>query len=177
MSDLLPPSPSVVHPAARLFIPSPSHLAASSASMTYSEKQSDERQRSSTIDTARVSALNIARSSSPTSYEDYEVDHDDRGATFLTDSGPIIRPLDYSVLMVSGDHTNEELARTVDDLSQWMSVVQSGFSSLLDINETVIEEEEIEEPLGDLSFDPDLSHLSFPQQNSYFPITPGNFIG
>jgi hypothetical protein len=144
--------------------------------MAYPEQQSDEGQRLKTIDTTRVSALNIARSSSPTSYEEYEVVHDDREATFLTESGPIIRPLDYSVLMVSGDHTNEELARTVDDLSQWMSVVQSGFSNLLDINETVIEEE-IEEPLGDLSFDPDLSHLSFPQQNSYFPITSGNFIG
>ena len=46
--------------------------------------------------------------------------------------GPAMRPLDLSVLMRSHERTHAELTRTVEDLSQWLSVVEVGLSGMLD---------------------------------------------
>jgi hypothetical protein len=44
--------------------------------------------------------------------------------------------------MVSHDATHAELAKTVDDLTQWLSVVEIGLIGMLDrANEDTIEEE------------------------------------
>lgn len=44
---------------------------------------------------------------------------------------PEIRPLDIGALMYSRDDTHAELARTVEELAQWLSVVETGFTDLL----------------------------------------------
>lgn len=59
--------------------------------------------------------------------------------------GPAMRPLDFSALMRSHEGTHVELARTVEDLSQWLSVVEVGLSGMLDTTGedlTITEEQE-----------------------------------
>lgn len=93
------------------------------------------------------------------------------------------------MLTTSDENTHAALARTVDDLSQWLSVVRDGLDGLLDnLNGALIEEEEPEEE-AELSLsdayafgneledhpdydDPDFSGFTLPhvQQNSYFPV-------
>jgi hypothetical protein len=46
--------------------------------------------------------------------------------------GPMIRPLDFGALMSSHDSTHADLARTVDDLVQWLHVVETGLTTVLD---------------------------------------------
>lgn len=45
--------------------------------------------------------------------------------------GPVIRPLDYS-LLTSPDAVHSELAQTVADLAQWLEVIDHGLSNVLD---------------------------------------------
>ena len=55
---------------------------------------------------------------------------------------PPIRPLDLAPLMHSHELTHAELARTVDELQQWMSVVEVGLAQMLDrTTQDTIEEE------------------------------------
>jgi len=44
---------------------------------------------------------------------------------------PIIRKLDYTALTQSHEATHEELAKTVDELAKWLSLVEVGLSGLL----------------------------------------------
>ena len=68
-------------------------------------------------------------------------------------SGPQIRPLDLGPLMHSHEATHAELARTVDELQQWMSVVEAGLTQMLDRST----EETIEEETEDVVvFDPNM---------------------
>ncbi|TFK96326.1 hypothetical protein BDV98DRAFT_311103 [Pterulicium gracile] len=173
MSDLLPPSPSVAQ-----------------ASMHTSQFKAF---RDNIPTGPALPNLSIVRSTSPVSYDEEDDDH--LGESLLATptplllSGPIIRPLDYAVLTTSDENTHAALARTVDDLSQWLSVVRDGLDGLLDnLNGALIEEEEPEEE-AELSLsdayafgneledhpdydDPDFSGFTLPhvQQNSYFPV-------
>ena len=45
---------------------------------------------------------------------------------------PPIRPLDLEPLMHSHELTHAELARTVDDLQKWMSIVEVGLVQMLE---------------------------------------------
>lgn len=68
--------------------------------------------------------------------------------------GPTIRPLNFTSLMHSDDATHAELARTVDDLAQWLNVVEVGLTQMLEsAGEPTIEEEQEQEdgsaPLSD----------------------------
>jgi len=64
-------------------------------------------------------------------------------------AGPMIHPLDFAALLQSNDAMHAELARTVDDLAQWLGVVEAGLGTLLDGGEDTIEEEaEAEEALS-----------------------------
>ena len=58
--------------------------------------------------------------------------------------GPPVRPLDYTAL-ITHDSTHAELARTVEDLQQWLSVVEVGLVGMLDkvYADTIGEQEEI----------------------------------
>jgi protein-serine/threonine kinase len=65
--------------------------------------------------------------------------------------GPVLRPLDFGVLMMSKERTHVELGRVVDDLTQWLSVVEVGLLDMLDkTGESIIEEEQ-----DDMSTDKD----------------------
>ncbi|KAI0949506.1 hypothetical protein AcW1_009097 [Taiwanofungus camphoratus] len=69
-----------------------------------------------------------------------------------TDSlvGPVIRPLDIASLTVSHEATHSELARTVDELAQWLSLVELGLTQMLDkANQGTIEEEQEESVAAD----------------------------
>lgn len=59
---------------------------------------------------------------------------------------PGIRSLDLGALMNSRDDTHAELARTVDELAQWLSVVETGLSDLLLSPAVDVIEEEQEDP-------------------------------
>ncbi|CCM00395.1 uncharacterized protein FIBRA_02425 [Fibroporia radiculosa] len=63
-------------------------------------------------------------------------------------TGPSIRPLDFSAIMESHEATHVELARTVDELSQWLTVVDIGLRHMLDraTQETIEEEQEQDVP-------------------------------
>lgn len=72
-------------------------------------------------------------------------------------TGPTLRPLDFGTLMNSHEATHSELAGTVEDLAQWLSVVEIGLTSILDkAAEHTIEEEQEQEESGGLiaSFPP-----------------------
>jgi hypothetical protein len=58
--------------------------------------------------------------------------------------GPPVRPLNYTAL-ITHDSTHAELARTVEDLQQWLSVVEVGLVGMLDkvYADTIEEQEEI----------------------------------
>ena len=60
--------------------------------------------------------------------------------------GPMIRPLDFASLMYSNDAMHAELARSVDDLAQWLNVVEVGLTHMLEsAGEPTIEEEQEQE--------------------------------
>ena len=57
--------------------------------------------------------------------------------------GPPVRPLDFSALVASDEAMHAELARTVDDLAQWLGVVEAGLAQMLETaGEPTIEEEQ-----------------------------------
>lgn len=63
--------------------------------------------------------------------------------------GPPIRPLDLAPLMHSHEATHSELARTVDELQQWMAVVEAGLTQMLERpSQDTIEEEQEEAGVG-----------------------------
>jgi len=69
----------------------------------------------------------------------------------MADIGPAVRPLDYTTL-INTESTQAELARTIDDLSRWLSVVETGLSSILDTtyaDANTIEEEQEGIPTDD----------------------------
>jgi len=69
--------------------------------------------------------------------------------------GPSITPLDFGPLTHSRDATHAQLGKTVEDLAQWLSVVEAGLTDILDVSHKDIIKEEndddlpstIEEPL------------------------------
>lgn len=107
--DMLPPSPSAISPSHRLYTPSPSNLSSSTIS-----------------DANTVVGAGEGKSGDDTS----------RGQDFTPFqspgfAGPMIRPLDYT-LLASSEAVHGELARTVADLSQWLEVIDYGLSNVLD---------------------------------------------
>lgn len=67
--------------------------------------------------------------------------------------GPPIQPLDFVSLTGSQDATNSYLARTVDDLTRWFSVIEVGFANMLEQSGgDVIAEEQEETPTEQASF-------------------------
>ena len=57
-------------------------------------------------------------------------------------TGPALPPLDFGALLQSDDAMHAALARTVDDLAQWLAVVEVGLTGVLDkMGADIIEEE------------------------------------
>ncbi|TDL17282.1 Pkinase-domain-containing protein [Rickenella mellea] len=145
ISDLLPPSPSVASPNARAFPPGPSSLSTSvvpgekklhsplDKPGTLSSSRSNDALQPSPENHA-VLAIDSSGPSGPSSpYNPAEVSpsmqHPPSSSSLL---GPTVRPLDFGSLMMTHDGTHNELSRTVDELVQWLKVVDLGLSGILD---------------------------------------------
>ncbi|KAJ7188372.1 Pkinase-domain-containing protein [Mycena filopes] len=141
ISDLLPPSPSAVGYSPRTFIPSASQLGTEAA-----------------LAPLGSFSLGLPRTSSPPPFESrhatepphhtpYSRSHRQSSSfasiSSISSVGPAIRPLDYAALITS-ESTHTELARTIDDLSQWLSIVENGLGNMLDMTyaSTIAEEQE-----------------------------------
>jgi protein-serine/threonine kinase len=150
MADLLPPSPSVA-----LYSPR-QHPLPSVTPMT-----TDTNQQLSAFKAAAAasSTLGLPRSHSPppfdirttapdtSSSQNQSYSHSNHASLSFSTSppaiGPVLRPLDFDILMTSKERTHAELAHTVDDLTQWLSVVEMGLVGMLErVNDDTIEEEQ-----------------------------------
>ena len=71
--------------------------------------------------------------------------------------------------MRSHEETHTQLARTVDDLAQWLSVVEIGLTQMLDkASEDTIEEEQEQEESPVVSYDyTPMDPLSVPLRTSH----------
>ncbi|KAK0455689.1 Pkinase-domain-containing protein [Desarmillaria tabescens] len=151
LSDLLPPSPSAAGTSTRNFSPTPSHL---NPSTTYTPYPFSA-QNSTFKDAATSSSfiLGLPRTSSPPPLDmrpEPPTSRHSRSESHLVNlptslSSPILpslRPLDYSAL-VGADQTRAELARTIEDLSRCLAVVEVGLNGMLDsVRGDAIEEEQ-----------------------------------
>ncbi|KIK63670.1 hypothetical protein GYMLUDRAFT_105998, partial [Collybiopsis luxurians FD-317 M1] len=160
LSDLLPPSPSAVANS-RIFTPSPSHL---NSSMTSNPLLPPTH--STFKDANSLFSWGLPRTNSPPSFDLRSAPVDTSSSMYpqqprahshnpssslasissLPSSSvlPVLRPLDFSVLG-SEESTQIELARTIDDLSKCLSVVETGLTSMLEAVYTNTIEEEQEE--------------------------------
>ncbi|KZT11062.1 Pkinase-domain-containing protein [Laetiporus sulphureus 93-53] len=161
MPDLLPPSPSITQPPRAAPSPSPfsyTHvdtghsrslpLANSAASSSTTSLSSLSSQMNNSISEGRVGTSDS--STSYTQSHSRSLSHNGTSQSFpgpLFDLiGPPIRPLDFGSLVTSHEATHAALAQTVDDLAQWLSLVEIGLTHMLDrATEATIEEEQEQE--------------------------------
>jgi len=78
---------------------------------------------------------------------------------------PALKPLDYSTLL-SVESTHAELARTIDDLTKCLSVVETGLTGMLDTVYVDAIEEEQEETADTMISDSETDQ----EQDSYFSL-------
>lgn len=136
--DLLPPSPIVAA--------SHNNLETRAAASLVTSFVEDGSQRSPLSDTlpqvkfsqlqASASPLLDSRFAADTTNNSSHTPHNASTSSTSTPStlsnqGPIVRPLDFGPLMTSHDATHQELARTVDELTRWLNVVEIGLSEML----------------------------------------------
>ncbi|KAJ7703312.1 hypothetical protein B0H17DRAFT_922329, partial [Mycena rosella] len=156
ISDLLPPSPSAVAYSPRTFVPSASQLGTSTIPATpESSTQQYPAFRDAAAALGSSFSLGLPRTSSPPPSADLR-DMSHQGSyprshrqslsftsiSSISSIGPPVRPLDYTTLITS-ESTHTELARTIDDLSQWLSIVETGLGNMLDMSyASTIEEEQ-----------------------------------
>ncbi|KAH8107474.1 Pkinase-domain-containing protein [Phellopilus nigrolimitatus] len=137
IADLLPPSPSSASANRRFFAPAPSSL---SSSITPTDTNGSS-QPSLSLSTTRAPAVpatdvSASTSSSSATYVSHATrSHSVSSASSIASmlgAGPSLRPLDLGALMVSREATHGELARTVDELVQWLGIVETGLSAVLE---------------------------------------------
>ncbi|RPD53514.1 Pkinase-domain-containing protein [Lentinus tigrinus ALCF2SS1-6] len=142
MTDLLPPSPAP-------YAVSPRPMKSPSALIQpNSTASSSTTSLNSLVSHSNLSSSDLRLLSSETSYSSHARSLSLGGSQSLPSLpsdvllGPPIRPLDLGPLMHSHEATHAELARTVDELQQWMSVVEAGLAQMLDrTSQDTIEEE------------------------------------
>lgn len=161
MSDLLPTSTNS-HPPHVRASPSPSPLgAAQDTSSPYGMPLSNSAASSSTTSLSSLisqvnSSLTDLHSNPGESYTSTSHGHSRslsrEGLVYVPSvtnaTGPTIRPLDLAPLTQSHDATHLELARTVEELGQWLSLVEVGLTTMLGTKrgqETITIEEEQEQ--------------------------------
>lgn len=139
MKDLLPPSPSVVQhgnrhsPAASQHRPSPLvHDEPNEGFDSFVGTTFDQRLYAAASQRGYSYSRSHSRSISSSSE-----------AIEGTMTGPLVQPLDLASVIMSHDRTHAALAQTVLELSQWLSVVESGLKNVLIASEEaeVVEEE------------------------------------
>ncbi|KAG2345470.1 hypothetical protein BDR05DRAFT_847015, partial [Suillus weaverae] len=135
LTDLLPPSPMAIHNKSS-YVHSPSGLGSPA---TTSEKSSVSL---GSIPAANASSasLTLARSHSPSGPSN--LSHSGPSAQLST-VGPQVLPLDLPNIM-SHDATNAQLVRSVNDLTKWLSVIEVGFTMMLEqaAGDSIAEEQE-----------------------------------
>lgn len=150
MTDLLPPSPSTIVPNSQASIHSPTPFGshnlgfradANASTMSLPSTRSSSPPRSDKRGRPGFTKISHATSLSLTS------------VPVESALGPPIQPLDFVSLMESHEATNSHLARTVDDLTRWLSVIEVGFANMLEQagGDTIAEEQE-ETPTEKASF-------------------------
>lgn len=153
ISDLLPPSPSAAVSNSRSYMPPPASALGTSIATSGYDSFRDAAAASGTSFT-----LGLPRTSSPPpEFRRHGHRPSSSSITSLQSlgSGPIVRPLDYTALVRDGS-THAELARTIEELGQWLAVVETGLGNVLDSAfEDIIEEEDWE--AEDSSSGPDQS--------------------
>lgn len=157
MTDLLPPSPSSLAHIARPFAPSPSLLGSTSGKETSSFALGSRPD-------ANASTISLPNPSTSTcglvGHSKAQPARSSHGASRSLTSvpvefpcmGPPVRPVDLCSLMGSHEATNAHLARTVDDLTKWFSVLEVGFANMLEQSPSDSIEEEQEEPMAENKF-------------------------
>ncbi|PIL36069.1 transporter [Ganoderma sinense ZZ0214-1] len=131
--DLLPPSPAPYPIPARPTKPplhSLTQLNSTASSSTTSLNSLSSQPNMSSTD-LRLMSMSISEAS----YSSHSRSLSLGGSQTLTAVPadlPPIRPLDLGPLMHSHELTHAELARTVDDLQKWMSIVEVGLVQMLD---------------------------------------------
>jgi protein-serine/threonine kinase len=140
MTDLLPPSPSAVSYPNRTFVPAPSALSSSVTVPDVAQPTASSGPGAVVVQASPPpsSEFHAAGGPSPSRPLSYNSSHSRNPSLSLNVSstsspsqGPL-RPLDFSNVMLSRDGTHAELARTIDDLRQWLSVVETDLIGLVD---------------------------------------------
>lgn len=141
MSDLLPSSPSMRFPNSHPGIHSPTPLGSHSLGIRGDANASTislpSTRTSSPPRTDRRGKPGFTKFSHATSLSLTSVPVE-------STLGPPIPPLDFASLTGSQEATNSYLARTVDDLTRWFSVVEVGFANILEQSggDAIAEEQE-----------------------------------
>lgn len=167
MSDLLPPSPSIPQAPRAPASPSPFNFTpidtgqphprpwphtSSAASSSTTSLSSLSSQMNHSFSDGRVGTSDS--STSFTQSHSRSMSHGGSQSFLPHDlAGPALRPLDFGALMQSHDATHAELAHTVDELAQWLAVVEVGLTHMLDrsTQDTIEEEQELDGPEDDVS--------------------------
>ncbi|KAG1742854.1 kinase-like domain-containing protein [Suillus lakei] len=142
LTDLLPPSPMALVHNKSSYVHSPSGLGSPA---TTSEKSSVGLGSLPAANTSSAS-LTLARSHSPSGPSNLShsasLSHSGTSAQLPT-VGPQVLPLDLCNLM-SHDATNAQLVRSVNDLTKWLSVIEVGFTMMLEqaAGNSIAEEQE-----------------------------------
>ncbi|KAG6820991.1 hypothetical protein H0H93_008620 [Arthromyces matolae] len=153
MSDLLPPSPSASAYSSRTIIPLSTSL---SSSLTHRDLTDlTRRQLPGPVLDFSPAPSDVPPLLRRTVTEPLPMSSLSEGAharnlslgseiSPVSSYGPSLQPLDYRKLMTV-DNTYVELARTIEDLTQWLSVVEAGMSGILELvsTDTIEEEHEI----------------------------------
>ncbi|KAE9395007.1 Pkinase-domain-containing protein [Gymnopus androsaceus JB14] len=174
ISDLLPPSPSAVVNN-RIFTPSPSHLYSSTtfnppAPMSAQPHKDHQLSRTSSPPSfdLRSAPVDMTSSMYPPSHsypQSRAHSHKPSSSLASISSLPGSSPLDYSTLL-SVESTHAELARTIDDLTKCLSVVETGLTGMLDTVYVDAIEEEQEETADAMISDSETDQ----EQDSYFSL-------
>lgn len=147
MPDLLPPSPSAASSNRRFFAPTPSSLGsnvfAPDSSTSHAVSSPQLRPPLSPLVPPGSMQVNAPGSPRPDP-TDMSTTVSGSGQSTQTSGhklsssvssvsslGPPLRPLDLGSMMSSHELTHGELARTVDELLQWLSIVETGLTTVL----------------------------------------------
>ncbi|KAG1765007.1 kinase-like domain-containing protein [Suillus occidentalis] len=142
LTDLLPPSPMALVHNKGSYVHSPSGLGSPA---TTSEKSSIGL-GSLPAANASSASLTLARSYSPSGPSNLShsasLSHSGPSAQLPT-VGPQVFPLDLCNIMTH-DATNAQLVRSVNDLTKWLSVIEVGFTNMLEqaAGDSIAEEQE-----------------------------------
>ncbi|CAK5281475.1 unnamed protein product [Mycena citricolor] len=146
ISDLLPPSPSAMTYSPRIFAPGSSQLASSSTVPSTPEHAVNRPVFTGLSNTPFSLGLPKSASPPPMLSEPLHSRSHRPTTSFASIStlGPVIRPLDFAAV-IDSENTHAELGRAIEDLSQWLAIVETGLSTMLDPTpyaSTIAEEQE-----------------------------------